>query len=220
MKNLRMFSAQFIFVFRIALILTVCGALAVSQESRFSKGQRTLPASQGATPNGGTLQTAQPDNALRAAIQGNDVEQMTAAHFRVMPDSAMLRFKGESLTKSAFVGQRLKELQLQAKSALPEGTLSFEALQARFQQKQAAALAQKNARVETLMQAANARSRQLESSSAFLALAKESGEIEQRYSGANSTQQLQLKQRALELHNQLLKLEREDESQDRIGPAK
>lgn len=208
-KTIRIFFAPFTFVSRIAPILIACSTLVASQDNRSRIGQRNPPSSQGTTPNGGTLQTAQSDNALRPAILGNDVEQMTAAQFRAMPDSAMLRFKGQSLTKSAFIAQRLKELQLQAKSALPEGSRSFETLKAQFQQKQAAALAEQNAKVDALMQAANVRNKQMESSSAFLALAKESGEIQQRYSGANSAQQLQLRQRALEIHNQLLKLERE-----------
>jgi hypothetical protein len=209
MRNARIFFAQCIFVLRISLILAACSAATIAQDSRSSLAQRKAPLQSGAN-SGGMLQPApSPSGVLRPGLLGNDIEQMSSAQFRALPDSATLRYKGQSLTKSAFVSQRLKELQLQAKSTLPEGALSFEMLKAQFQQKQAAELAEKNARAEPVMQAANSRTKQVESSPAFSALAKESGEIQRRYSGASAAQQVQLKQRALEIHNQLLKMERE-----------
>ena len=209
MKLIKTFLAQGVFALRITLAVAGCSLATVAQNSLSGLPQSKNEPSQNGADTGGTLQPRAPNGVLRPGLPGNDIEQMTPAQFRALPDSAMLRYKGQGLTKSAFVAQRLKELQLHAKSASPKGVLSFEALQTRFQQKQAAALAEKNARVEAVIQAANNRAKQVESSPAFSALAKESSEIQRRYSGANAAQQLQLKQRALEIHNQLLKMERE-----------
>jgi hypothetical protein len=139
---------------------------------------------------------------------GNDVDQMTPVQFRALPDSAMLRYKGQSLTKSAFIELRLKEFQAKAKSIPPKEPPTPEILQAQFQQKQAADLAGKNAAVEAVMQNLNRQKKQVESSPAFIALAKESADILGRYPGSNPAQQLELRQRAMEIHNQLLKMER------------
>lgn len=143
-----------------------------------------------------------------SALLGNDVDQMKPVQLRALPDSAMLRYKGQSLTKSAFIGLRLKEFQAKAKSISPKEAVSFEILKAQFQQKQAAALAEKNAAVEAVMQNLNSQKKQLESSPAFIALTKESSGILGRYPGSNPAQQLELRQRALEIHNQLLRMER------------
>lgn len=145
----------------------------------------------------------------RPAFLGNDVEQMTPAQLRSLPDSAMLRYKGQSLTKSAFIGERLREFQLKTQSMSPKGALSFETLKAQFEQKQAAALAEKNARVEVVIGKLNSQKKQVESSPAFSALAKESAEILGRYPGSNPAQQLQFRQRAMEIHSQLLRMERQ-----------
>ncbi len=143
-----------------------------------------------------------------SALLGNDVDQMTPVQLRALPDSAMLRYKGQSLTKSAFIGLRLKEFQAKAKSIPPKEARSFEILKAQFQQKQAVALAEKNAAVEAVMQNLNSQRKQVESSPAFIALAKESVEILGRYPGSNPAQQLELRKRAMEIHNQLLRMER------------
>jgi hypothetical protein len=185
MKNTRMLSPQCNFVSRITLVLIMCVPLAVSQESRSS------PAS-----------------------LGNDAEQMTPVQLRALPDSAMLRYKGQSLTKSAFIEQRLKEFQLKAESLSPKGALSFETLKAQFQQKQTAALAEKNARVEAVIGNLNRQKKQIESSPAFSALAKESAEILGRYPGSSPAQQLQFRQRAMEIHNQLLRMEKQTTSSE------
>lgn len=145
----------------------------------------------------------------RPALLGNDVEQMTPVQLRALPDSGLLRFKGQSLTKSAFIEQRLNEFHLKARSMSPKGALSFEMLKTQFQQKEAAALAERNARVETVIGKLNSQKKQVELSPAFLALAKESDEILRRYPGSNPSQQLQFRQRAMEIHNQLLRMERQ-----------
>jgi hypothetical protein len=142
-----------------------------------------------------------------SALLGNDVDQMTPVQLRALPDSAMLRYKGQTLTKSAFIELRLKEFQAKAKNVSRKEAVSFEILKAQFQQKQAAALAEKNAAVEAVMQNLNTQRKQVESSPAFIALAKESAGILGRYPGSNSAQQLELRQRALEIHNQLLRME-------------
>jgi hypothetical protein len=148
----------------------------------------------------------------RPARLGNDAEQMTPAQLRALPESAMLRYRGQSLTKAAFFERRLKEFQMNAKSMSPKGTLDFETLKAQFEQKQAATLAEKNARVEAVIGNLNNQKKQVESSPAFLVLAEESAEILGRYPGSNPAQQLQFRQRAMEIHNQLLRMERQTTS--------
>jgi hypothetical protein len=209
MKHISRLSNRFISIARVTLLILVCGTSTVSQNTVPNSGQRNSPPLLGTNPNGGMLQKVQPSTGLRPAVSGNDVEQMTSAQFRALPDSSMLLYKGQSLTKSAFIQQRLREFQLRAQSTPPKTSISFEMLKAQFRQKEAAALAQKNARVEAIMAEVNSRTQQVQSSPAFLALAKESAEIQRRYSDANPAQQAQLKQRALEIHNQLLKIEQE-----------
>ena len=110
----------------------------------------------------------------------------------------MLRYKGEP-TKASFMQQRLKEFQKQARGMQPKAGVSFEILKAQFQQKQAAELARKNAQEQAVIDALNNRTKQIESSASYLALAKEAGELQRRYSSSNSTEKAQLKQRALEI---------------------
>jgi uncharacterized iron-regulated protein len=76
-----------------------------------------------------------------------------------------------------------------------------------FQQQQAADLAAKNARVQAVMDAFNARTKQTESSAAYLSLEKEASDLQRRFAHSNAAQQAQLKQRALEIRNQLLDME-------------
>jgi uncharacterized iron-regulated protein len=80
-------------------------------------------------------------------------------------------------------------------------------VKSQFRQKQAAELAAKNARVQAVIDGLNARTKQLESSAAYLALEKEASDLQRRFAHSNAAQQAQLKQRALEIHNQLLDME-------------
>ena len=65
----------------------------------------------------------------------------------------------------------------------------------------------KNGQAQAVIDALNNRTKQIESSASYLALAKEAAELQRRYSSSNLTQRAQLKQRALEIHNQLLEME-------------
>ena len=207
MTNTQTLSAQCMFVVRVTVLLLGCGVPSVSQNSPSGPGLLKASPLQGTNPNGGMLHRTQPNTGMVPGPSGNDVEQMTSEQFRALPDSAMLRYKGQSLTKSAFIEQRLREFQVRPKSTPPKSSISFEMLKAQFQQKQAAVLAEKNARVEAIVAEANSRTQQVQSSPAFLALVRESAEIQRRYADANPAQQARLKQRALEIHNQLLKIE-------------
>ena len=150
-------------------------------------------------PSGGTL--------LKPLLQGNDVEHMSQLQFRAIPDTAMVRYKGQSLTKASFIQQRLKELQAQTKTVQAKLSLSFDAIKAQFLQKQAAELAMENARVQAVMDNLNRQTKQLEDSPAYSGLVKEAHDLQQRYSSASVAEQPKLKLRALDVHNQLLKME-------------
>jgi hypothetical protein len=119
----------------------------------------------------------------------------------------MLRYRGQSRTKANFMQQRLKEFQMQARGVQPKAGVSFEIRKAQFQQKQDAELARKNGQAQAVIDALNNRTKQIESSASYLALAKEAAELQRRYSNSNLTQKAQLKQRALEIHNQLVEME-------------
>lgn len=187
--------------------VAACSAHCVSQNNN---GVSPAPRQQGplmrqTNPNGGMLQT-RPPAVLSPGLAGNDVERMTQAQFRALPDSATLRYKGQSLTKASFKQEKLREFQAGTTQA-PIG-LSFQMLQARFQQQQAANLAARNARVQAVMDALDNRTGQLQSSAAYSALAQEAVDLQHRYSTSSSAQQEQLKRRALAIHNQLLDMER------------
>jgi len=155
-----------------------------------------IPAPQ---PSGGTL--------LKPLLQGNDVEHMSQLQFRAIPDTAMVRYKGQSLTKASFIQQRLKEFQAQGKTVQPKPSPSFDVIKAQFLQKQAAELATENARVQAAMDNLNRQTKQLEASPAYSGLVKEARDLQQRYSVASVAEQPKLKLRALDVHNQLLKME-------------
>jgi hypothetical protein len=143
---------------------------------------------------------------LTPSLTGNDVEHMTQAQFRALPDGAPVRYKGQSLTKANFKQQKFREFQ--AGTTQASVGLSFQMLQARFQQQQASDLAAKNARVQAVMDAIDNHTKHLQSSAAYSALAQEAVDLQHRYSTSSSAQQEQLKRRALAIHNQLLDMER------------
>jgi len=163
------------------------------------------PVVQQTSPSGGMLQPRQPSSVLRPALLENDVELMTQTQFRALPDTAALRYKGQAFTKASYIGLRLREFQAQARTTQPKA--SFEMIKSRFQRQQATDLAARNARVQAVMDAFNARTKQIESSAAYLSLEKEASDLQRRFAHSNSAQQAQLKQRALEIHNQLLDME-------------
>jgi hypothetical protein len=203
---------------RLAIVLVASCTMAVAQNNQNKRisaippstpPAATSPGTQPANGNRGMLGASQSGGMLaKPSLPGNnDVEQMTQAQFRGLPDTAMLRYKGQSLTKANFMQQRLKEFRMQANGIQPKAGLTFEMLKTQFQQKQAADLASKNARAEAVMDALNNRTKQIESSASYSALAKEARDLQRRYSSSNSTQKAPLKQRALEIHNQLLEME-------------
>ena len=80
-------------------------------------------------------------------------------------------------------------------------------VKAQFQQKRAAELTAKNAQVQAVIDGLDAGTKQMESSAAYAALEKEASDLQRRFDHSNAAQQVQLKQRALEIHNQLLDME-------------
>lgn len=199
---------------KLAIVLVAWCAAAVAQNKKTTAippqppPTATTPGTQPGNANRGMLGASESGGMLaKPSLLGNDVEHMTQAQFRALADTAMLRYRGQSLTKANFMQQRLKEFQMQARSIQPKAGVSFEILKAQFEQKQAAELAKENAQAQAVIDALNNRTKQIESSASYLALAKEAAELQRRYSSSNSTQKAQLKQRALEIHNQLLEIE-------------
>ena len=198
---------------KLAIVLVAWCATAVAQNKKTTAippppPTATTPGTQPGNANRGMLGASESGGMLaKPSLPGNDVEHMTQAQFRALPDTAMLRYRGQSLTKANFMQQKLKEFQMQARGIQPKAGVSFEILKAQFEQKQAAELARKNAQEQEVFDALNNRTKQIESSASYLALAKEAAELQHRYSSSNSTQKAQLKQRALEIHNQLLEME-------------
>lgn len=199
---------------KLAIVLVAWCAAAVAQNKKTTATPppmpptATTPGTQPGNANRGMLGASESGGMLaKPSLLGNDVEHMTQTQFRALPDTAMLRYRGQSLTKANFMQQRLKEFQMQARGIQPKAGVSFEILKAQFEQKQAAELARRNAQEQEVFDALNNRTKQIASSASYLALAKEAAELQRRYSSSNSTQKAQLKQRALEIHNQLLEIE-------------
>jgi DUF971 family protein len=190
------------------LLIVACSATSVGQVKKTapSSAQRRPPAPvQQPTQNGGMLQPRPSTSVLRPALLGNDIEHMTDAQFRALSPAAEVRYKGQNLTKSSYIEQRFRDIQAQGTTT--QARVSFEMVKAQFQQKQAAELMTKNARVQAVIDGLNARTKQLESSASYLALEKEASDLQRRFDHSNAAQQVQLKQRALEIHNQLLDME-------------
>ena len=199
---------------KLAILLVAWCAAAVAQNKKTTAipppmpPTATTPGTQPGNANRGMLGASESGGMLaKPSLPGNDIEHMTQAQFRALPDTAMLRYRGQSLTKANFMQQRLKEFQMQARGVQPKAGVSFEIRKAQFQQKQDAELARINGQAQAVIDALNNRTKQIESSASYLALAKEVAELQRRYSSSNSTQKAQLKQRALEIHNQLVEME-------------
>jgi hypothetical protein len=199
---------------KLAILLVAWCAAAVAQNKKTTAipppmpPTATTPGTQPGNANRGMLGASESGGMLaKPSLPGNDIEHMTQAQFRALPDTAMLRYRGQSLTKANFMQQRLKEFQMQARGVQPKAGVSFEIRKAQFQQKQDAELARKNGQAQAVIDALNNRTKQIESSASYLALAKEVAELQRRYSSSNSTQKAHLKQRALEINNQLVEME-------------
>lgn len=140
-----------------------------------------------------------------ANLAGADVDQMTSQQFRALPPTGMVRYKGKSMTKSSFIDQRNKEFLAQHKQT--KATPNFEAAKTQFEQKQAADLAAKNARVKAVAEKYSLRMKQLAATPPYTALNKEADEIVQRYPSASASEKATLKRRAAEIHNRLQRME-------------
>jgi hypothetical protein len=195
--------------FRRAMLVVVAYAVhAMSQNPRTGNPAAQHQGAQqptATTPKAGTLEAPPAASPTKSTLPVNDIEQMTPAQFRALPDNVLVRYREQSVTKAAFVKQRLQQFQVQgrAQGAHP----SFEALRNQFLQNQAAALETRNANVQAVGDAAKGRIARVESSPGYASLLKETAEIQRRYQSASPAEQLRLKQRALEIHTELLKLE-------------
>jgi hypothetical protein len=189
------------------LAVVAYAALAMPQSTKTgnpSAQHPVAPPVTATTPNAGPSPASRTAPPTKPTLPENDVEQMTRAQFRALPDSALVRYHGQSLTKAAFVKQRLEQFQAQGRQ---KANASFEALRNQFLQSQAANLATGNARAQAVGDALNSRVARVQSSPAYVSLLKETGEIQRRYQSASPAEQVRLKQRALEIHTELLKLE-------------
>ena len=195
-------------VFRLAVLLVVAhAAVAMPQNTKTGNASAqhpVVPPVTATTPNAGPSPASRTAPPIKSTLPANDVEQMTRAQFRALADNALVRYHGQSLTKAAFVKQRLEPFQAQGKQKAGPG---FEALRNQFLQKQAADLTTRNARTQAVEDALNSRTARVESSPAYASLLKETAEIQRKYRSASPAEQLRLKQRALEIHTELLKLE-------------
>jgi len=190
-----------------ALVVVAHAAVAMPQSTKTgnpSAQHPVAPPVTATTPNPGPSPASRTAPPTKSTLPENDVEQMTRAQFRALADNALLRYHGQSLTKAAFVKQRLGQFQTQGRQKAGPG---FEALRNQFLQKQAADLTTRNARTQAVEDALNSRTARVESSPAYASLLKETAEIQRKYRSASPAEQLRLKQRALEIHTELLKLE-------------
>ena len=143
-----------------------------------------------------------------AALTG-DVNQMTTQQFRALPSTAMINYDGRSMTKAAFIEQRRKELRAHTKNLRTEANVKFQGTKAQFERKQTLDLAARNARVKAVADGYDQRLKQLASSPAYSALAKEANDIVHAYHSASPAEQAKLKLRAAELHSRLQKMEQD-----------
>jgi len=144
---------------------------------------------------------------IKPAALAGDVNQMTNQQFRALPSTAMINYDGKSMTKASFIEQRRKELRAHAKSSQTRADVKFQGAKAQFEQKQKLDLAARNARVKAAAESYDRRMKQLSTSPAYSALAKEANDIVRRYPSAPPSEQAKLKQRAAELHSQLQEME-------------
>jgi len=175
------------------------GAAMVSEPAAGMLGRKSVALLQ--SPKAGDLPASSPTTA-------SDVEHMSHEQFRALPDTAIVRYRGQSMSKAAFIQQRLKEWR--ATGSLPAGrqVSSFERLRTEFEQKQASDLQAQNARVQAVIDRINRELQQLHSSPRYMALLKEAGEISRRYASADPSEKPALKSRALQIHQELTRLER------------
>ena len=161
----------------------------------------------------GTLLGPQKTNAgamkAPAAMVGGvlDVERMTHEQFRALPDTGTLQYRGQSMTKAAFIQQKMNAGSRGTTASPGKPMMSFDQARAEFQQKEKAELETANARVQAVMDRMTSAQRQVESSPRYVALAKEATELQRRYASAGGEEKARLKERALRIHEELKKLE-------------
>jgi hypothetical protein len=86
---------------------------------------------------------------------GSDVERMSHDQFRALSDTAIVRYRGVSMSKAAFIQQRFREWGSPSSPEARKPALSFEAIKAQFQQKQSSDLQAQNARVQAVINRLN-----------------------------------------------------------------
>lgn len=160
----------------------------------------------------GTLLGPQKTNAgtvMAPAMTGGvlDVERMTHEQFRALADTAIVRYRGQNMTKGAYIQQRLNVRGGVGTNTAKKPPMSFEQARLQFQQKQKAELDAQNARVQAVMDRMTASDRQVQSSPRYVSLSKEASEIQRKYASAPPDERSRLKARALRVHEELKKLE-------------
>lgn len=148
-----------------------------------------------------------PSSLMRPAGSVSDVERMSAMQFRLLQPTAMVSYRGQNMTKSSFMTKRIEEYQAQAKPAQGSLSVKFDPAKLKFDQKQAADLDARNARVQAIMDSFNRRMQRLQSSPKYAAMVKEAGDLKQRYSSASPAEQTKMKQRAMELQRDASRME-------------
>jgi hypothetical protein len=201
-----------------ALLIPFLASLGVAQAAPPTSARKPAPASttQSApamvpNQNQGTLLQApktNPIGLMTPALVGGDVEKMSHEQFRALPDTASIRYRGQGMSKGAFIQQRLREWNAAPVSIARKPMMDFQTLKTQFEQKQAAELQAQNARVQAVAERLTQRLKQAQSSPEYLALLKEAGDLQRRYASASPDEKSRLKVRALQIHEELARLER------------
>lgn len=154
--------------------------------------QSKTPVSAAAKPNGSVV----------------NLVGLTSAQFRALAPNALVSYQGQTVTKANFMAMRLKEFQANGKLIASQPPVNLPAVQAQFAQKQQSELAARNAQLAAEWQRVEAARNTLATLPAYVALSKEATDLVGRYNSAPPAEKIRQKQRAQQLYDQLLQMER------------
>jgi len=144
------------------------------------------------------------------------IETLTKAQFRALSPNQLISYKGQVMTKAAFMAQRFaawSKNQATMQESLQKLHAKFAAAQADLAHRQRADLAARNAKVLAELSKFQQQAALLAQSPSYVALSREAAQLVARYAVASSAEKAQLKLRASQLYNQLRQMELKGESQ-------
>lgn len=141
------------------------------------------------------------------------LDAISSAQFKVLTPNAMVIYNGKVMSKSDFMALRTREWRAAAPATNgPTASIAppsdLDSIKSKFAQERTSELTAKNAALQTEFEKSQQDARRLMQLPQYAALAKEAADLRDRFNKATPDEKAKIRQRAAEVHSQLVQLEK------------